>query len=238
MKVTLLAHTQLNKEFKESLSIEIPSDGQAISLMAIRNCYSSNHPDEILELEGKKYFESKATDGEGGTEAERLIRHIIRSGHQSTIEHLGYTFSVEGVSRALLAQISRHRVGFSMSVKSQRYVKYSSDSKSGGFDYVTPEKVMSKGDEIELIYDNMMDSIQNMYNELIKLGIPQEDARSVLPQSATCDIVLTVNLRSLLDFYNKRKAKSGAQLEITQLAEELKEKVIEVEGWTKQFFVC
>lgn len=233
MKITLLSHSQLSKEFKDSLSLKVPTDGQAVALMAIRNCYSSNHPAEILELEGIKYFGNKATDGEGGTEADRLIRHIVRSGHQSTIEHLQYTFSVEGVSRALLAQLSRHRVGFSMSVKSQRYVKYSSDSKSGGFDYVVPKKVEDKG--LTNKYNEMMHTIQCMYDELIKLGIPQEDARSVLPQSSTCDIVLTVNMRSLLDFYSKRSGK-GAQQEITVLAKELKEKVCQVEPWVEPFF--
>lgn len=233
MKLTLLSYSQLNKEFKDSLSIEVPTDGQAISLMAIRNCYSSNHPTEILELEGNKYFGNKATDGEGGTEADRLIRHIVRSGHQSTIEHLQYTFSVEGVSRALLAQLSRHRVGVSMSVKSQRYVKYSSNSKSGGFDYVVPEKVITKG--LTNSYNEMMHTIQCMYDELIKLGIPQEDARSVLPQSSTCDIVLTVNLRAALDFYKKRSG-NGAQHEITLLAEAIKDKICEVEPWVEPFF--
>lgn len=238
MKVTLLAHTQVSKEFKLSLPIYHGNpdytDGQAVALTAIRTCYSPNKPSEIVSLEGGKYFGAKATDGKEGTEADRLIRHVLGSKHLSTVEHLNFTFAIEGVSRALLAQLTRHRVGFAYSVQSQRYVKFSSDSKSGGFNYALPDKVYDKG--VEARYDEMMQEIQEMYDELIKLGIPQEDARSVLPQSATCNLVLTVNLRALLDFYAKRRAGKGAQQEITVLAEELKNKVVGVESWTEAFF--
>ncbi|PEM30179.1 FAD-dependent thymidylate synthase [Bacillus wiedmannii] len=243
MKVTLLAHTHLSEEFMSYLvsqtdsieeALDIPSGGQAVALTAIRTCYSANKPSEIVSLEGGKYFGRKATDGKEGTEADRLIRHIIKSGHTSTLEHITFTFAIEEVSRALLAQLTRHRVGFSYSVQSQRYVKFSSVSKSGGFDYVASEKVKDKG--ASGIYKGYMEEIQRMYDTLIEVGVPQEDARSVLPQSATCNLVLTVNLRALLDFYSKRAPKKGAQLEITQLAEQLKEKVISVEPWVETFF--
>lgn len=245
MKVTLLAHTQVSREFLRELAFaneEVHSpinsgkitSGQAVALTAIRTCYSPNKPSEIVSLEGGKYFGEKANDGGKGSEADRLIRFIVRSGHTSTLEHITFTFSVEGVSRALLSQLTRHRVGFSYSVQSQRYVKFSSDSKSGGFDYVVPEKVKVNIDDDE--YHLMMSDIQGMYDRLIELGIPQEDARSVLPQSATCNLVLTVNLRALLDFYAKRRAGKGAQQEITVLAEELKNKVVGVESWTEAFF--
>ncbi|PGM47445.1 FAD-dependent thymidylate synthase [Bacillus thuringiensis] len=245
MKVTLLAHTQVSKEFLRELAFaneevhspinsEKITSGQVVALTAIRTCYSPNKPSEIVSLEGDKYFGAKATDGKEGTEADRLIRHVLGSKHLSTVEHISMTFAIEGVSRALLAQLTRHRVGFAYSVQSQRYVKFSSDSKSGGFDYVVPEKVKAKGLTEE--YKTMMKVSQSMYDSLISLGVPQEDARSVLPQSATCNLVLTVNLRALLDFYAKRRAGKGAQQEITVLAEELKSKVVGVEPWTAAFF--
>lgn len=242
MKVTLLAHTSISEEFYFSLpalhnlgSINY-TDGQAVALTAIRTCYSANKPSEIVALEGGKYFGSKATDGGKGTDADRLIRHIVKSGHTSTLEHITFTFAIEGVSRALLTQLTRHRVGFSYSVQSQRYVKFSSDSKSGGFDYVVPEKVKTKT-TANLKYKKYMEIIQSMYNELIEEGIPQEDARSVLPNSACTNLVLTVNLRAALDFFNKRGRKnSGAQAEISQLANELKDKVCQVEPWVEPFF--
>lgn len=245
MKVKLLAHTQMSEEFVSYLvsktdsieeALDIPSGGQAVALTAIRTCYSANKPSEIVSLEGGKYFGSKATDGGKGTDADRLIRHIVKSGHTSTLEHITFTFALEGVSRALLAQLTRHRVGFSYSVQSQRYVKFSSDSKSEGFDYVVPEKVYQKGEIAIIEYKEMMANIQEMYDALIALGVPQEDARSVLPQSATCNLVLTVNLRAALDFYAKRMKGKGAQHEITLLAEAIKDKICGVEPWTAAFF--
>lgn len=254
-KVTLLAHTQLSEDFRdmdgvneilESYTHEEPniSDGQAIALTAIRTCYSPGKPSEIVAKEGARYFGKKATDGGKGTDADRLIRMIHSSGHVSTLEHLSYTFAVEGVSRALLAQLTRHRVGFSFSVQSQRYVKFGSDDRSGGFDYVVPETIAATSEldyeQVELTaseeFENIMIDIQRAYDRLRALGIPTEDARAVLPNAAACNLVLTVNLRALLDFYAKRKAGRGAQSEIAGLSEDLRKAVEAVEPWTSQLF--
>lgn len=243
MNVNLLTHTQLSKGFIDYLTNVTnigeesfnPTDGQVVALSAVRTCYSANKPSEIVAKEGGKYFGNKATDGGKGTEADRLMRHIIASKHTSTLEHITFTFAIEGVSRALLAQLTRHRVGFSFSVQSQRYVKFSSYSKSGGFDYVVPEKVKAKT-IANLKYKKFMEIIQSMYDELIELGIPQEDARSILPNAATTNLVMTVNLRSLLDFYAKRRKGNGAQAEIAELAEHLRKGVVKVEPWVDEFF--
>lgn len=239
MKVTLIGHTQLSHKFREILKgefgEEVFTDGQAIALTAIRTCYSPNKPSEIIPKEGGKYFGSKATDGQGGTEADRLIRMIFASKHTSTLEGITFNFAVEGVSRALLAQLTRHRVGFSFSVQSQRYVKFGSGDKSGGFDYVTPNKI-DEDSEAFRVFDVAMNDLQAVYDDLRKAGVPAEDARSVLPNAAATNLVMTVNLRALLDFYAKRKAGRGGQHEITQLAERLREEVVAVEGWTDAFF--
>ena len=244
MKVKLLAYTQLSDEFLEQV---FPSDmesglwdtdatdGQIVALSAIRNCYSHNKPSEIIGVEGDKYFNNKATDGKGGSEADRLIRFITNSGHTSTLEHISFTFSVEDVSRALLAQLTRHRVGFGYSVKSQRYVRLGSNDKSGGFDYVIPEKI-EENKAAKDIFVNLMKQLQDTYDQLRQLKIPPEDARAILPNATVCDIVMTVNLRALLDFYSKRKPGKGAQSEIAELAESLRTAVIDVEPWTKDFF--
>lgn len=195
-----------------------------------------NVNNSIVALEGEKYFKGKATDGKGGKEVDRLIRHIVGSGHTSTLEHLTYTFAVEGVSRALLTQLTRHRVGFSYSVQSQRYVRMGSDDKIGGFDYVVPETVKAKGEQVVKVYNAMMYKLQSDYDLLRTLGIPAEDARSVLPNAATTNLVLTANLRGLLDFYNKRRKGKGAQAEIVELAEQLRQEVIKVEKWVDEFF--
>jgi thymidylate synthase (FAD) len=242
MNVKLIAHSQLSEEFRQLA--EDPNnpetwwqatDGQAVALTAIRTCYSPGKPSEIVAKEGAKYFGKQATDGEAGTEADRLFRMIVRSGHSSTLEHVSFTFAIEDVSRALLAQLTRHRVGFSYSVQSQRYVKFGSNDRSGGFDFVAPESV-SKSLVAKEIFDEAMDRAQELYDLLRSAGVPAEDARAVLPQASACNLVMTANLRAILEFYSKRQPGKGAQKEITELAVALKDAVINVEPWTTQFF--
>jgi len=233
MKVLLLAHTQLSDSFLETINVfENILDGQAVAFTAIRTCYSPNRPSEIITLEGKRYFGQTASDGKEGTEADRLIRHIVSSKHLSTLEHISFTFAIEGVSRALLAQLTRHRVGFSYSVQSQRYCRFGSDDKSGGFDYVVPQM----NEEAERLYKGVMGTLQIAYDELRSLGVAAEDARMLLPNAASTNLVMTANLRALLDFYSKRRKGRGAQWEIAELAERLREAVVAAEPWTDAFF--
>nr|WGD61858.1 FAD-dependent thymidylate synthase [Bacillus subtilis]WGD72262.1 FAD-dependent thymidylate synthase [Bacillus subtilis] len=265
MNVQLIAHTKISDEFFDSLTevdsegdydfnhllLHDTTDGQAVALTAIRTCYSTNKPSEIVAKEGAKYFGSEASDGGSGTDADRLFRHIVRSGHSSTLEHISFTFAIEGVSRALLARLTRHRVGFSFSVQSQRYVRMGSDDKIGGFDYVIPEKVTS--DKTADMYDfeygmpvedrlatdifaEAMEISQLFYDKLREAGVPAEDARAVLPNATATNLVMTANLTALLSFYSKRKKGRGAQAEITELAEALRREVVDVEPWTAQFF--
>lgn len=230
MKVTLLAHTQLSGEFLDLMETElgvsefskiskVTTDGDIVALTAIRTCYSHKKPTEIVASEGKKYF------SERGSEANRLFNHITKSGYTSTLEHISFTFSIEDVSRALLAQLTRHRVGWSYSSQSQRYVKMSSDSRSGGFDYVTPDSVKCSSQEVKDYFNQAMEDSQKWYDELIFAGVLQEDARAVLPNATTTNLVVTCNLRALIDFVGKRDRSKGAQSEIAQLAETMKEKV-------------
>ena len=248
MNITLLAHTKLADDFRDDFD-RYPmgaydgndiddygaTDGQVVALSAIRTCYSANKPSEIVTKEGKRYFGTKASDGEGGTEADRLIRQIVASKHVSTLEHLTFTFAIEGVSRALLAQLTRHRVGFSFSVQSQRYVRLGSNDRSGGFEYVIPEKI-AEDESAKYSFECGMAYLQDMYDSLRSMGIPAEDARSVLPNATATNLVMTANLRSLLDFYAKRKPGNGAQAEIADLATKLKDAVVAVEPWAEAFF--
>lgn len=255
MNVKCIAHTTLSNEFFESItqsglldvnmlsSLVGENDRAAVALTAIRTCYSANKPSEIVALEGAKYFGNAASDGEGGTDADRLFRHITRSGHTSTLEHITYTLAVEGVSRSLLAQLTRHRQ-FSFSVQSQRYVKFGSNDKSGGFDYVTPPSLYGKtralqpwGVEYAVDeYEDAMRKLQGVYDRLREAGVPAEDARFVLPNAAACNLVMTANLRSLLEFYGKRKRGNGAQWEIAELADKLRAEVTGIDAWTTQYF--
>ncbi|MCY9532947.1 FAD-dependent thymidylate synthase [Paenibacillus alvei] len=248
MNVKLIAHTALSDDFRMSLPDECFDDyyenpsynhRAVVALTAIRTCYSPTKPTEIIAQEGAKYFGQSATDGEDGTEVDRLIRHIVASKHTSTLEHITYTFAIEGVSRSLLAQLTRHRVGFSYSVQSQRYVRFGRGDKSGGFEYVTPPSMSDKwkkGVCATGMYEQFIRTSQMYYDALREMGVPAEDARMVLPNAATCNIVMTMNLRALLDFYAKRKRGNGAQWEIAELAERLAEEVVKVDPWTSKFF--
>lgn len=207
-------------------------DAIEVALTAIRTCYSHNKPSEIIALEGEKYFGTVAKDNQGGTEANRLIRHIVTSGHTSTLEHIHFVFTVEDVSRTLLAQLTRHR-HFSYSVQSQRYVKLESDSRSGGARFVIPPSWKEKlGDELKGIEE----MFQEMYDELRNLGISAEDARYILPNATCCNLVLSGNLRSFLEFYGKRNHSTHAQWEIQEFAEAIRLEIIAKEPWLTPFF--
>ena len=252
LNVTLIAHTVLTNEFYREARIsdfastddEYALDRAAIALTAIRTCYSPLKPTEIVAKEGAKYFGNSASDGEGGTDADRLFRHITRSGHTSTLEHITYTFAIEGVSRALLAQLTRHR-HLSFSVQSQRYVRMGSSDKIGGMDYVTPpsatsDKLRNAGTLFEEsaadIYAEAMADAQNAYDRLREVGVPPEDARMVLPNAAACNLVMTGNLRTFLDFYAKRRPGNGAQWEIADLAVKLRDEIVKVDPWLAPYF--
>lgn len=221
MHVELLSHTP---------------DARKIAFTAIRTCYSPNEPSDLFEgAEYEKYQEQPASDGKEGSDADRLFRHIINSGHTSTLEHINFTFAIEGVSRVLLAQLTRHRVGFGFSVQSQRYVSDASDKKKGGFQYVLPPKIEAAGEAAEY-FEQLMGQLQEAYDRLVELGVPKEDARFVLPNAAATNMTMTANLRALLSFYSKRKPGRGAQWEIAELAEELRRKVVEAEPWLDAYF--
>lgn len=200
MKVSIIAHT---------------TEPLKTLFTAIRTCYSPFNQEQVAASEFPKYL-AKPHDIYGN-DAVRLIAQVAKMGHMSTLEHVSFTFVIQDVSRALLAQLTRHRIGFSYSVQSQRYVDFDSEAKSGGFDYIVPSSIESNAAASKLYREWMRDTQRN-YNILRGLGIPAEDARYILPNAATTNITLTCNLRSFLDFYEKRSS-SHAQDEIRELAE-------------------
>lgn len=245
LKVELIGKTYLSNKFYFKIAEEIEDPGlmeliddngtKALALTAIRTCYSSNRPTEIVAKEAEKYFKQWATDDGGGREADRLIRQIVRSKHTSTLEHLSYTFAIEGLSRAALAQLTRHR-HMSFSVQSQRYVKFGSGDKAGGFDYVVPPSARDELTGDSSRFDLVMDAIQKVYDDLRKKGVPAEDARFVLPNATATNLVLTGNLRAILEFYAKRQAGRGAQWEIGHLAECIRAEIYEEDPWVDELF--
>lgn len=141
-----------------------------------------------------------------------IIRKCRDRGHLSVFEHAVFTFAIEDVSRALLAQLTRHRIA-SFSVRSQRYV----DERD--FDYVMPKTVWQTPEAAE-IYEAIMEEIRDSYESLAALGIPKEDARMVLPNACATQLVMTMNARELLHFFKLRCCRR-AQREIRTLANEM-----------------
>ncbi|MCX6810125.1 MAG: FAD-dependent thymidylate synthase [Candidatus Berkelbacteria bacterium] len=171
-------------------------DPERTIVAAIRQCYSQESGAELWE---------KVTDDQ----KKRLIKQVVASGHTSTIEHASFTFAIEGVSRALTHQLVRHRIA-SYSQKSQRYVK------DGGFEFILPPTI-NKNSEAKKIYLNGLKNIQENYGKLLALEIPAEDARMILPNGCETKIVVTMNCRSLFNFFAERLC-MRAQWEIRQMA--------------------
>jgi len=162
------------------------------------------------------------------TEDGRIMKACIKSGHSSVVEHASFEFEISGVSRALLAQLTRHRLA-SYSVRSQRYVA------EDNFSYVTPPSIKNNPDQL-VTYDFMMKKLGEAYQALVSAGIPKEDARMLLPNACETKIVMTMNARELINFCHERMC-SRAQWEIRELAVKMKEKVQEIAPEIAEFMV-
>lgn len=136
------------------------------------------------------------------------IKHCIKSGHTSVLEACNFTFKITGVSRSLMAQLTRHRIA-SYSIQSQRYCSMD------GEEYIVPS-VVTDAAQKEII-ENCYSKIADSYSELLSLGAEPENARAVLPNGCPTTIVVTMNVRSLGNFFNERLC-GCAQAEIRTMA--------------------
>lgn len=182
-------------------------DPEQVVAAAIRQCYAS-----IGSKELKKKIDKETR--------ERLIKQVIASGHTSTLEHASFTFGVEGVSRVTEIQLIRHRVGTAYSIQSGRYVK------RGDAKFVIPTAVKNNKN-IYKKYNKILKNVQNLYNEMIDVGIKAEDARYLQPQSLQTKIVVTFNARALLHFLELRCCKRS-QWEVQTMANLMLKKVKKV----------
>ena len=197
---------------------------------AAKLCYSSSNIEEL----GNNLTPEKARD---------FVEMLSNLGHESPLEHASFTFGIEGISRAALAQFTRHRIA-SYSVKSQRYVSEKM------FDFVIPPEI-EKNAEAKEIYLKSMQDAQEAYDklaailaeqraqELIAAGqdeksakkaaqkLANEDARFVLPNACETKMVVTMNTRSLLNFF-KHRCCNRAQWEIRAVAEQMLREVCKV----------
>ena len=156
---------------------------------------------------------------------ETALRRALESGHESVAEHADFTFAVEGISRACSHQLVRHRLA-SYSQQSQRYVDMDD------FGYVTPESIAENKKKslridgtpvmmtMQEVYEDLMEEIGLVYRMLTASGVPEEDARYVLPNACATNIMITMNARELRHMAEERMC-SRAQWEIRELVSEM-----------------
>lgn len=147
----------------------------------------------------------------------KIMKHCIKSGHTSVTEFCDFTFHIEGVSRALSHQLVRHRLA-SYAQRSQRYCS------EGSFSFITPKSIESNV-SAHLKYMDLIEKINDTYELLQEFGIPNEDARMVLPNACETQIEVKMNLRTLMNFMNERLC-TCAQWEIRNLAWEMRKQVL------------
>lgn len=176
--------------------LEYTPEPERVVAMAARLCYSAIGAEELAE----RLSEEKVRE---------MVRKMVKLGHASTIEHVSFTFGIEGVSRVLTHQLVRHRIA-SYDQQSQRYVA------SHGFQYIMPPTIAGNPAASEK-FTALMEEIRRAYDALTELGVPKEDARYVLANAAETKILVTMNARSLLHFFNLRCC-NRAQWEIRDMA--------------------
>ena len=173
---------------------------------AARLCYSPVSATEILE---------KLTPGK----VDSFLAGLLQAGHLSPFENANFTFAIEGISRATSHQLVRHRIA-SFSQQSQRYVSFRN------LPYVTPDSIAAVP-EMKVEYERVVDEAHKLYCRMMEAGIPAEDARFILPNAASTNLVMTMNARELMHVCSVRLC-LRAQWEIVHLFELVKIEVQKV----------
>ncbi|MEM3713136.1 MAG: FAD-dependent thymidylate synthase [Thermoproteota archaeon] len=190
MKVSLISYT---------------SNPELIVAVAARASFKSETPTQILE---------KLAKPENAEKIKKAILELLKHNHLSPIEHASFTFIVEGVSRVCTHQLVRHRIA-SYTQQSQRFVKVDTSSE----DWFIIPKSLKKG-ELEEEFKKKMRTLASWYEEFSNKGVEKEDARFILPQATKTNIIITMNARELLHFFNLRLC-ARAQWELREVAMEM-----------------
>ena len=199
-------------------------------------------PDKVVAQAGKLCYSAVGVDEitQKLTEEEiaRYVNMLASIHHESPLEHVSFTFAIEGVSRVLTHQLVRHRLA-SYSQQSQRYVKLEQ------FEYIVPPAI-EKNEKAKALFIETMEKDQEAYNQIVDELINDkirefkkihdrdltkkeysaiekqaiEDARYVFPNACETKIAVTMNARSLLHFFNVRCC-NRAQWEIRKMATEM-----------------
>ncbi len=175
-------------------------DPEMTVALAARLCYS---PAAIDELKDKL----------SSTDIRNFLEKIMLLGHRSVLEHASFTFGIDGISRATSHQLVRHRIA-SFSQQSQRYV-----SQKENFAAVIPPTIAGRP-ELLARFEAELTALHQVYTDLVAAGIPAEDARYILPNATETKILVTMNARELLHFFELRCCER-AQWEIRAMALEM-----------------
>lgn len=203
--------------------IEHTPNPEKLIATAAKLCYSSNDVEHLME-------------GLTDEKIQSFLNLLFDLGHESPIEHACFTFAIEGISRACSHQLVRHRIA-SYSQKSQRYVN------EGGFDYVIPPSI-DKYPYLRGKFEAIMEQLQDDYDWMRAClateiandeGLDQkaaekranEDARFILPNACETKIVVTMNIRSLFNFFEHRCC-NRAQWEIRAVAMQMWKQCMEI----------
>lgn len=201
-----------------------------VFLLGYTKSVFSDNPESVVAAAGKLcYSKVSALDIAkriNDDEVSKFVGMLSSMGHASPLEHISFTFAIDGISRTCSHQLVRHRIA-SYSQQSQRYV----DLKDT-FSYIIPDSIYNNLEARKLYIESMENDFDNYrsitkalcdgyvndgmdYKSASKKAI--EDARFALPNACETKIVVTMNARSLLNFFNLRLC-NRAQWEIRKVA--------------------
>jgi len=182
--------------------------------MDVRLLYHTPDPERAVAAAARLCYApvgaAELMEGMTDEAVRKVLGVILRSGHLSALEHASYTFAIDGVSRAMTHQLVRHRLA-SYNQQSQRYVAYAEKPV-----FVVPPAVSADPDVLAR-YNAATAAAFDAYRALVDAGVAAEDARYLLPNAMETKIVVTMNVRELLHFFELRCCKR-AQWEIRELA--------------------
>lgn len=180
--------------------------------MEVELLFITPSPQRLIELAGRTAYQSFEKMREGSHA--QFVKMLLRSGHESVLEHAYATFRISGISRACSHQLVRHRL-CSFTQKSQRFVDESS------FQYVVPPSI-EQNKEAKTVYEEAIQVLRRAYSSLKAQGIKNEDARFILPEATVTEVVLTANFRELRHII-KLRTHPSAQWEIREVAKKMLE---------------
>jgi thymidylate synthase (FAD) len=173
--------------------------------MKVTLIQATENPIEVISQIASICYDSDPKNSLG------LVKHLYRNGHHSVFEHIYFTFKIEGISRACSHQLVRHR-HCSFTQRSQRYCS------EDGFKVVCPKSVVEVGGQYD--YGTIANRIGEFYEEAQSVGVPNEDARYLLPNACETSLYLSCNLRELIHIANERLC-MRAQWEIRDLVKQM-----------------